>query len=72
MIMALSFDSTACTGFWEPSLDAYLPRPGWRWEGLGLPTGQGTLTSLRTGEGGGGEVEKEEGNRRREGGGNFE
>ena len=37
-------------------LDAHLPRPGWRGEGLGLSTGQGTLTSLRTGEQGGGEV----------------
>ena len=33
-------------------LDAHLPRPGWRGEDLGLPTGQGTLTALRTGEGG--------------------
>ena len=32
-------------------LDAHLPRPGWRGEDLGLPTGQGTLTALRTGEG---------------------
>ena len=35
-------------------LDAHLPRPGWRGEDLGLPTGQGTLTALRTEEGGGG------------------
>ena len=35
-------------------MDAHLPRPGWRGEGLGLPTEQGTLTSLRTGEGVGG------------------
>ena len=35
-------------------LDAHLPRPGWRGEDLGLPTGQGTLTALRTGEGEGG------------------
>ena len=34
------------------SLDAYLPRPGWRGEGLGLHTGQGTLPSIRTGGGG--------------------
>ena len=33
------------------SLDAHLPRPGWSGEELGLPTGQGTLPSLRT-EGG--------------------
>ena len=32
------------------SLDAYLPKPGWKGEGLGLPTGQGVLPSLRTGE----------------------
>ena len=29
-------------------------RPGWRGEDLGLPMGEGTLTALRTGEGGGG------------------
>ena len=44
-------------------LDAHLPRPGWRGEGLGLPTGQGTLTALRTGEGGGGGGEREKGGR---------
>ena len=33
-------------------LDAHLPRPGWRGEDLELPTGQETLTALRTGEGG--------------------
>ena len=38
-------------------LDAHLPRTGWRGEDLGLPTGQGTLTALWTGEGGGGGVE---------------
>ena len=41
-------------------LDAHLPRPGGRGEELELPTGQETLTALRTGEGGGegvGEVE---------------
>ena len=32
--------------------DGHLPRPGWRREDLGLPTGQGNLTALRTGEGG--------------------
>ena len=32
-------------------LDAYLPKAGWRAEGLTLPTGQGTLSSLKTGEG---------------------
>ena len=42
-------------------LDAHLPRPGGRGEELELPTGQETLTALRTGEaegegvGGGGE-----------------
>ena len=34
-------------------LDAHLPRPGGREEELELPTGQETLTALRTGEGGG-------------------
>ena len=34
-------------------LDAHLPRPGGRGEELELPTGQETLTVLRTGEGGG-------------------
>ena len=34
-------------------LDAHLPRPGGRGEKLELPTGQETLTALRTGEGGG-------------------
>ena len=46
-------------------LDAHLPRPGGRGEELELPTGQETLTALRTGErwgsrrvlGGGEEVE---------------
>ena len=32
-------------------MDAHLPRLGWRGEGLGLPTGQDTLPSLRTGGG---------------------
>ena len=44
------------------SLDAHLPRPGWRREDLGLPTGQGTLTVLQTGKGGGKEWEVGEGN----------
>ena len=44
-------------------MDTHLPRLGWRGEGLELPTGQGTLTSLRTGEGGG------KGNEREMGGG---
>ena len=36
-------------------LDAHLPRTKWNGEGLGLPTGQGTLSSLqREGKGGGG------------------
>ena len=34
-------------------LDAHLPRPGGKGEELELPTGQETLTALRTGEGGG-------------------
>ena len=34
-------------------LDAHLSRPGGRGEELELPTGQETLTALRTGEGGG-------------------
>ena len=50
-------------------MDAHLYRPGWRRENLGLPTGQGTLTALRTREGGGGE--EEEGKGRWGGGGNF-
>ena len=33
-------------------MDAHLPRPGWKGEDLELPTGQETLTALRTGEGG--------------------
>ena len=37
-------------------LDPHLPRPGWKGQDLGLPTGQGTLTALRTGERGGGGV----------------
>ena len=32
-------------------LDAHLPRPGGRGEELELPTGQETMTALRTGEG---------------------
>ena len=44
-------------------MDAHLPRPGWRGEDLGLPMGQGTLTALKTGEGGrgGGESGREMG-----------
>ena len=34
-------------------LDGHLPRPGGTGEELELPTGQETLTALRTGEGGG-------------------
>ena len=34
-------------------LDAHLPRPGGSGEELEFPTGQDTLTALRTGEGGG-------------------
>ena len=50
-------------------LDAHLPRPGWRGEDLGLPTGQGTLTALKTREGGG--FGEEEGKGKWGGGGNF-
>ena len=49
-------------------MDAHFYRPGWRGEDLGLPMGQGTLTALRTREGGG---EEEEGKGRRGGGGIF-
>ena len=52
-------------------MDAHLPRPGWRGEDLGLPTGQGTLTALCTGDGGGGGMGEGKGNGRRGGGGNF-
>ena len=38
-------------------LDAHLSRPGGSGEELELPTGQETLTALRTGEGEGEEVE---------------
>ena len=34
-------------------MDVHHPRPGGSGEDLGLPTGQETLTALRTGEGGG-------------------
>ena len=37
-------------------LDAHFPRPGEWGEELELPTGQETLTALRTGEEGGGGV----------------
>ena len=39
-------------------LDAQLPKPGCRREGLGLPTGQGFLPSLKEGGGVGGEWEE--------------
>ena len=52
-------------------MDAHLPRPGWRGEDLGLPTGHGTLTALWTGEGPGEEWGERKGNGRRGGGGNF-
>ena len=44
-------------------LVVYLPGPGWREEDLGLPTGQGTLTALWTGEEEGGERGREMGGR---------
>ena len=53
-------------------LYAYLCKPRHRGEGLGLPTGQGTLPSLRTGGVGGKGVEEKEGSRRRGGSGNFD
>ena len=40
-------------------LDAHLPRLGWRGGDLGLPTGQGTLAALWTGEGDGEEMGRE-------------
>ena len=52
--MALSFDCTAWTGLVGASsiwMLTFLDP-----EELGLPTGQETLTDLRTGEGGGGRV----------------
>ena len=53
----------------DSPLDAHLYRLGWRGEDLGLPTGQGTLTALKTREGrGGGEGNGKERQRR---GGNF-
>ena len=42
-------------------LDAHLPRPKRRVEDLGLPTGQGTLTALKTREGGEGKRGREKG-----------
>ena len=55
LIMALGLVSSACTDFFGilVCLDAHLPRPGGRGEKLELPTGQETLTALRTVEGGG-------------------
>ena len=57
MIKALGFHSTACTSFLGTyCLDAHITRHGWMGESLGLPTRQGTLISLRTGDKGGREV----------------
>ena len=55
LIISLGLVSSAGTGFLGilVSLDAHLPRPGGKGEELELPTGQETLTALRTGEGGG-------------------
>ena len=54
MIKALGLVSTA--QYWLFGtlvyLDVHLPRPGWRGEGLGLPTGQDSLPSLKEGGGG--------------------
>ena len=52
-------------------LDTHLPGPGGRGKELELPTGQETLTALRTGEGGGEGVGEWEGIGRRGGSGNF-
>ena len=52
-------------------MDAKLPRPGCREEGLGLPTGQDSLPSLKEGGERGGGVGKWEGNGRRGGSVNF-
>ena len=54
--MALGFYSSAWTDFCGSLVcwDAHLYRSGWKGEDLGLPTGQGTLTALKTREGGGG------------------
>ena len=51
LAVALGFISTACTGFFGIlfSLNAYLAQLGCSGKGLGLPTGQGVLPSLRTG-----------------------
>ena len=44
---------------WElVSLHVHLPKLGWSGENVGLPTGQGTLTVLWTGEEGGGKWEE--------------
>ena len=69
--MALGFDSTAWTDFGGSLvfLDAHLYKPRWRRVDLGLPTGQGTLTALRTRKGGEGGEGKRKG--RLGGGGNF-
>ena len=42
-------------------LDAHFHRPGWSGENLGLPTGQGTRTALRTRKGGRGGEGREKG-----------
>ena len=44
-------------------MDAHLYRPVWRGEDLGVPTGQGNLTALKTREGAGGGRGKEKGGR---------
>lgn len=46
--MLLKFGFWGSYSIWDP----ILPKPGGRGAGLGLPTGQGNLTSLRTAEGG--------------------
>ena len=55
LIMALGLVSACMYWFFGilVCLDAHLPRPGGRGEELELPTGQETLTALRTGERGG-------------------
>ena len=73
LTMALGLVSSACTGFLGNlvCLDAHVPRPGGRAEDLELPTGQETLTVLRTGERGGEGVGEWEGIGQRGECGNF-
>ena len=57
LTMTLGLVSSAYTGFLGSSLFGCSPSWSWReGEELELPIGQETLTALRDGEGGGGEV----------------